>query len=108
MKHTGFGEARLTWIRTREGIALSPERYLGELSDLPRHAEPGDWCDLVILDSEGEMRWIVVAVESDAAALSTDDHRWSHQARAKADARDVAAVLASAAAAGWPRAGDGG
>jgi hypothetical protein len=92
MKHTGFGAARLTWIRTREGIALSPERYLGELSDLPRHAEPGDWCDLVIVDTEGEMRWIVVAAESDAAALAADHSRRSHQPGAEAGGRDVAAV----------------
>jgi hypothetical protein len=73
-----------TWrvVHSREG--LDPTRYLGELADLPAgEADPGAWCDVVVADSEGVMRWTlvvaastppisIVAARRDAASRSTE------------------------------------
>jgi hypothetical protein len=56
--------ARSTWVPVYSPSGLDPGRYLGELRDLPRAAQPGDWCSLVVHDHEGEMRWTLVAVDS--------------------------------------------
>jgi hypothetical protein len=52
-----------TWMVAQSRDVLDTGRYLGELGDLPLHANPGDWCDVVIADAEGVMRWTLVAVD---------------------------------------------
>jgi hypothetical protein len=56
------------WMVAHSRQILDTSRYLGELSDLPTgEVQPGDWCDVVIADSEGEMRWTLVLVECTSA-----------------------------------------
>src|SRR5712691_10029595 len=53
-----------TWTIVRSPDALDPQRYLGELTNLPIGArDPGDWCDVVMRDREGAMRWTLVLLE---------------------------------------------
>jgi hypothetical protein len=47
----------------RSTAQLDPERYLGELPDLPASARAGEWCTVVVVDGLGEMRWTLVARE---------------------------------------------
>jgi hypothetical protein len=50
-----------TWTVAHSREGLDPTRYLGELADLPAgDGDPGDWCDVVVADSEGVMRWTLV------------------------------------------------
>ena len=53
----------MRWDRVPSGVSLDPARYLGERSDLPPYARPGDWCTLVLVDGLGEARWTLVAGE---------------------------------------------
>jgi hypothetical protein len=63
--HLDMSEYTYRWAIARSRLELDPARYLGEPRDLPAAVsrEPGDWCDVVISDGEGEMRWTLV-VES--------------------------------------------
>jgi hypothetical protein len=51
------------WERASSAQVLEERRFLGVLSRLPTSARPGDWCTLVLVDSLGEARWTLVAVE---------------------------------------------
>ena len=51
------------WERASSAAALDERRFLGVLSRLPTTARPGDWCTLVLVDSLGEAKWTLVAVE---------------------------------------------
>jgi hypothetical protein len=51
------------WERASSAERLDEDRYLGIVSRLPTRARPGDWCTLVLIDSLGEARWTLVAVE---------------------------------------------
>jgi hypothetical protein len=42
---------------------LDPERFLGEVAELPSTARPGDWCRVVLMDDLGELCWTLVAHE---------------------------------------------
>ncbi len=54
-----------TWKVVHSLDTLDPGRYLGELSELPPgEPRPGDWCDVVVSDSQGTMRWTLAVVES--------------------------------------------
>jgi hypothetical protein len=53
-----------SWEIVRDGAALEPGRYLGVLREIPRDRHSvGDWFELVVVDTEGELRWRLVAVE---------------------------------------------
>jgi hypothetical protein len=54
----------LWWALAPEGARLDPDRYLGELSELPEPAVGGDWCDVTFTDREGTLRWRLVVVEA--------------------------------------------
>jgi hypothetical protein len=54
----------LWWALAAEGAPLDPERYLGELSELPEPAMPGNWCDVTFTDREGTLRWRLVVVDA--------------------------------------------
>jgi hypothetical protein len=60
--HLDMSEYTYRWAIARSRLDLDPARYLGEPRDLPAAAsrQPGDWCDVVISDGEGEMRWTLV------------------------------------------------
>jgi hypothetical protein len=51
------------WDRVPHGVALDPDAFLGERTDLPQAARPGEWCTLVLVDALGEAKWTLVAVE---------------------------------------------
>jgi hypothetical protein len=51
------------WERVVSSAGLAEDRCLGVRSDLPSTAHPGDWCTVVLVDSLGELRWTLVAVE---------------------------------------------
>ena len=54
-----------TWKVVHSRDTLDPGRYLGELSELPPgEPRPGEWCDVVVSDSQGTMHWTLVVVES--------------------------------------------
>jgi hypothetical protein len=55
-------------------LDLEPTCYLGELRELPPAPtqDPGAWCELVVHDHEGEMRWTLVVFES-----SNDDNKFA-------------------------------
>ena len=61
-------EAVGRWTIARSRVGLEPRRYLGELRELPRECKPGDWCDVVVLDEQGEMRWTFLFVEVEATS----------------------------------------
>jgi hypothetical protein len=63
--------SRVKWMLASSRADLEPARYLGVLRDLPAPGEPGDWCDVVVRDERGEMRWRVVVVDT---ARSTPQH----------------------------------
>ena len=51
------------WTIVGPGRELDPNLYLGEFGELPsERGEPGEWCDVVVRDSLGEMRWTFVLV----------------------------------------------
>jgi hypothetical protein len=53
-----------SWEIVREGASLDPRRCLGVLREIPRQRHAvGDWFELVVVDTEGELRWTLVAVE---------------------------------------------
>jgi hypothetical protein len=54
----------LWWALAPEGARLDPDRYLGELNELPEPAEGGDWCDVTFTDREGTLRWRLIVVEA--------------------------------------------
>jgi hypothetical protein len=57
-------DAGLWWALAAEGTSLDPDRYLGELSELPEPGVPGSWCDVTFTDREGTLRWRLVVVEA--------------------------------------------
>jgi hypothetical protein len=62
------------WTIVDSGIRLDPEQYLGEFGELPNEdGEPGKWCDVVVHDSLGEMRWTFVLVPGRSQSVS--NHR---------------------------------
>lgn len=61
------------WTIVDSGTDLDPERYLGEFGDLPREeGEPGKWCDVVVRDSLGEMRWTFVLTRGQSQSVTSD------------------------------------
>lgn len=58
------------WELAGPSHLLSPSRYMGERTDLPPLAEVGAWCDVVLHDLEGGLRFrlVAVAAESDGGA----------------------------------------
>jgi hypothetical protein len=54
----------LWWALAPEGARLDPERYMGELNELPEPAVAGNWCDVTFTDREGTLRWRLVVVEA--------------------------------------------
>jgi hypothetical protein len=51
------------WSLVSSTGGLDPERFLGNVSDLPLEAQAGDWCTVVVVDGFGEMRWTLLARE---------------------------------------------
>jgi hypothetical protein len=51
------------WSLVSSTAEFDPERFLGDIPDLPLDAQPGDWCTVVVVDGLGEMRWTLVARE---------------------------------------------
>jgi hypothetical protein len=46
------------WTIVEPGVELDPDEYLGEFGELPaEEGNAGTWCDVVVHDSVGEMRW---------------------------------------------------
>jgi hypothetical protein len=68
------GEPSSRWTIARSPLGLDPTRYLGELRELPSPAGlvPGEWCEVVISDGEGAMRWTLV-VEAETHRRPLDD-----------------------------------
>jgi hypothetical protein len=54
----------LLWAIAPADLSLDPERYLGDLRELPEPAEPGQWCEVTVEDAEGHLRWRLIAVEA--------------------------------------------
>lgn len=49
------------WVIARSRHGLDPERFLGELGELPLGDRiPGEWCEVVVSDRHGPMRWTLV------------------------------------------------
>ena len=55
----------LRWSLVSSTAQLDPARFLGEVTDLPATARPGDWCTVVIVDELGEVRWTLVALDAE-------------------------------------------
>ena len=53
------------WSLVPSSAQLDPARFVGEVADLPSSAHPGDWCTVVVVDALGEMRWTLVALETE-------------------------------------------
>ncbi len=63
--------ADIGWTIADFGAELAQERYLGAFGDLPvAGGEPGEWCDVVVHDSLGEMRWTFVLVRGRSQCVS--------------------------------------
>jgi hypothetical protein len=63
------------WSIADPDTELPPDRYLGAFGDLPlADGEPGEWCDVVMHDSLGEMRWTFVLVLGRSQCV-TDRHK---------------------------------
>lgn len=85
--HQDIGnEPTKQWGIAPSRLDLDPARYLGERAFLlsPAGQEPGDWCDVVIGDGEGEIRWTLVvqtvrATGHPRGALPLDDALGSGQ-----------------------------
>ena len=59
------------WTIVHRWEELDPARYLGEFGDLPlRDGQPGDWCEVVMRDSHGEMRWTLVAAKGQSLCVT--------------------------------------
>jgi hypothetical protein len=54
----------LWWALAADGAKLDPDRYLGELNELPEPTSAGSWCDVTFTDREGTLRWRLVVVEA--------------------------------------------
>ena len=69
------GDSASRWTIARSPLGLDPDRYLGELGELPSPANlaPGDWCDVVINDGEGAMRWTLLVEETHRRPLEERD-----------------------------------
>jgi hypothetical protein len=51
------------WELAPSSAEFDPERYLGELKELPASAQPGDWCTVVVDSESGELRFTLVVVD---------------------------------------------
>jgi hypothetical protein len=51
------------WELAPSEAQFDPDRYLGELRQLPPTAEPGEWCTVVVDSDHGELRFTLVVVE---------------------------------------------
>jgi hypothetical protein len=59
------------WTIVEPGAELDPDQYLGEFGELPvEEGEPGKWCDVVMRDSLGEMRWRFVLTRGRSQCVS--------------------------------------
>jgi hypothetical protein len=76
----------LWWALAPEGAPLDPDRYLGELSELPEPATPGNWCDVTFTDREGTLRWRLVVVEPARRDSLFQDRRTIHKVYENASA----------------------
>jgi len=64
-------QADIGWTIADAAAELSPDAYLGAFGDLPTaDGEPGQWCDVVIHDSLGEMSWTFVLVRGRSQCVS--------------------------------------
>ena|ERR671937_2773515 len=72
-RHSPVREVQREWAIAPSEPELDPARYLGELRELPPAPaqQHGAWCELVVHDREGEMRWTLVACEP------TDDQQFA-------------------------------
>ena len=52
------------WMLASSTTRLDAARYLGERRELPQAGEPGQWCDVLVRDGDGDQRWRVVAVDA--------------------------------------------
>jgi hypothetical protein len=81
VKGNPVAEARgtvLTWAIVSSKRGLPRSRYLGELRELPDAHAPGDWCDIVVCDGRGEMRWTLLAVERGRTPSIFAERRGAH------------------------------
>jgi hypothetical protein len=51
------------WELAPSSAEFEPERYLGEMKELPTSAQPGDWCTVVVDSESGELRFTLVVVD---------------------------------------------
>jgi hypothetical protein len=51
------------WELAPSEAQFDPDRYLGELRELPSSARPGEWCTVVVDSERGELRFTLVVVE---------------------------------------------
>ena len=61
------------WTIVEPSAELDPGQYLGEFGELPiEDGEPGTWCDVVMRDSLGEMRWRFVLTRGQSQCVSEE------------------------------------
>ena len=65
----------LVWSIASPGADLRPQQYLGELRELPEPQLPGQWCDVVVEERDGPMRWRLVVVEARAQRSIFEERR---------------------------------
>jgi hypothetical protein len=59
------------WTIVEPGAELDPGQYLGEFGELPvEEGVPGKWCDVVMRDSLGEVRWRFVLTRGRSQCVS--------------------------------------
>jgi len=63
------------WELASSEARFDPDRYLGELRQLPSSARPGDWCTVIVVDERGEMRFTLVVVDPSRTTSLFADRR---------------------------------
>lgn len=93
----GEGPEHLGWAIVRSGPGLDPERYVGAFRELPSPGAPGEWCELVVHDHWGEMRWTLLVVSlragRDAAAPLGSSPDLAGELPSRASGRPLASRL---------------
>jgi hypothetical protein len=61
------------WVIARTTHGCDPDRYLGELPQLPapEHMQPGEWCDLVVRAERHTAKWTLVILDDDVTSRAT-------------------------------------
>jgi hypothetical protein len=79
------------WRIASTAEALDPSRYLGVFRELPAAGgrEPGDWCDVILHDELGEIRWMLVVAEVGEWGPPTEVTRPERAARSRLAAEPV-------------------